>query len=388
MSKKYDNIHRMVRRLSMFAAAIAVMASHGANAQEPIKIGVNTPVSGVVAVASEREMQGVNLAVEEINAAGGVLGRPLQTIVVDNRCNPSEAVNAANRLIEEKVVAIIGGHCSSATLAIMPVVKTAKIPLLGGVASSPKITELSGVGGNEWTFRSNPSDFDMMKALVSHISKSKMFTNIAVIGEDTDFGRGGAEAFASIAQGTDLKIISTDFMPQGTPDLTSILTRVSRSKPDAIAVFITGSDQVNMVRTAMQMGLTIPFTGRIELGGENMQFITAGGLEGSISAWSYSTEVDSPENKAFNAKIQEKYGLPAQLQTWAGYDNLRLIAQAIQEAGEADPVKVRDAMAKITFQTVLGPKVTFNDHNDAGKIVLIQQVKDKAITIADIVDGK
>lgn len=388
MSKKYRNMPRMARYLSAFAAAFAVMATHGAVAQEPIKIGVNTPVSGVVAVASEREMQGVNLAVEEINAAGGVLGRPLQTIVVDNRCNPSEAVNAANRLIEEKVVAIIGAHCSSATLAIMPVVQTAKIPLLGGIASSPKISELSGVGGNEWTFRSNPSDYDMMKALVSYLTKNKVFTNIAVIGEDTDFGRGGAEAFASIAQGTDLKIISTDFLPQGTPDLTSVLTRVSRSKPDAIAVFITGSDQVNMVRTSMQMGLSIPFTGRIELGGENTQFITAGGLEGSISAWSYSTEVDSPQNKAFNSKIQEKHGLPAQLQTWAGYDNMRLIAQAIQEAGEADPVKVRDAMAKIKFQTVLGPTVSFNERNDAGKVVLIQKVDDRKITIAEILDEK
>ena len=118
----------------------------GSASAQPIVIGVSTPQTGVAAVASEWEMWGVNLAVEEINAAGGVLGRKIELMVLDNKCNPSEAVNVANKLVEAKVVAIEGAHCSSAHLASMKIVADAKIPMITGIASNPQITELAGVG--------------------------------------------------------------------------------------------------------------------------------------------------------------------------------------------------------------------------------------------------
>ena len=137
-AKNYIGINQL------FFSAVALVGTLGlltgpapAQAQD-ILIGVSTPATGPAAIASEREMWGVNLAVDEINAAGGLLGgRKIKTMVVDNRCNPSEAVNAANKLIEAKPAAIIGAHCSSASLAMMPLIKDAKIALVGGVASSP-----------------------------------------------------------------------------------------------------------------------------------------------------------------------------------------------------------------------------------------------------------
>ena len=138
-------------RVKFWMAAIAacVLAAGPAVAQ-PIVIGVSTPQTGVAAVASEWEMWGVNLAVEEINAAGGLLGgRKIELMVLDNKCNPSEAVNVANKLVEAKVVAIEGAHCSSAHLASMKIVADAKIPMITGIASNPQITELAGPGRNE-----------------------------------------------------------------------------------------------------------------------------------------------------------------------------------------------------------------------------------------------
>ena len=130
----------------MAAAAACVLGAGPALAQ-PIVIGVSTPQTGVAAVASEWEMWGVNLAVEEINAAGGLLGgRKIELMVLDNKCNPSEAVNVANKLVEAKVVAIEGAHCSSAHLASMKIVADAKIPMITGIASNPQITELAGPG--------------------------------------------------------------------------------------------------------------------------------------------------------------------------------------------------------------------------------------------------
>ena len=131
------------------AAAAAVMGVSTASAQQgPIVIGVSTPKTGPLATASEWEMWGVNLAVEEINAAGGLLGgRKLELMVLDNKCNPSEGVNVANKLVEAKVVAIEGAHCSSPHLASMKIVEAAKIPMVTGIASNPQITETAACAG-------------------------------------------------------------------------------------------------------------------------------------------------------------------------------------------------------------------------------------------------
>src|SRR5438270_814308 len=280
-------MRRCDARYVMAAAALAVLTVSHAAAQN-IVIGVSTGVTGPVAIAAERERWGIDLAIEEINAKGGVLGgRKFESMVLDNRCNPSEAVNVANKLVEAKVPVIFGAHCSSATLATMPIIMAAGIPMITGISSSAKITELSGVGGNPWMFRINPADDVMMKALGDYLGGKKIFKTVAVLSEDTDFGRGGADLFVKAAQGAGITITSTDYAPQNTPDFTSILTRIQQRKPDAIALFQVGGDQINFLRNAMQLGIRIPYTGRAELGGENVQIIKAGGMENSVSAWNY-----------------------------------------------------------------------------------------------------
>jgi branched-chain amino acid transport system substrate-binding protein len=377
----------MQRTALILSAVAALLPAVPAGAQN-ILIGLSTPATGPAAVASEWERWGVDLAVEEINAAGGVLGRKLEVYTLDNKCNPSEGVNVANKLVDAKVVAIVGSHCSSAHLAVMPIIKEAKIPMITGIASNPQITDLSGVGGNEWAFRINPSDKSMMDALGAYLGARQIFKTVAVVGEDTDFGRGGAAAFKTVAASAGISIISEDFHAQNAPDYTSILTRLQQRRPDAIAIFQLGGDSINFLRSAMQLGVAIPYTGRVELGGRNQQIIEAGGMEGSIGAWSYTADIDTPQNKAFVEKIKVKHGATPYLQTWGSYDSVRIIAQAIRDVGTTDTTAVRDAMKKLKFTLVYGKETSFDDHNQAGRYVLIQAVKDKKVTIAEIVELK
>jgi branched-chain amino acid transport system substrate-binding protein len=370
-------------------AAAALLAAPAVAQQPPIVIGVSTPKTGVAAVASEWELWGVNLAVEEINQAGGLLGgRKIELMVLDNKCNPSEAVNVANKLVEAKVVAIEGAHCSSAHLASMKIAADAKIPMITGIASNPQITELAGKGRNEYSFRISPSDSAMMEALGVYLGNKKPFKTVAIVGEDTDFGRGGADAFKAVAGKAGVEVVSTDFHPQNAPDFTSILTRLQQRRPDAIATFQVGGDSINFLRQAMQLGVRIPYTGRIELGGRNQPIIEAGGMESSISAWTYNATIDSPENKAFVAKIKAKHNSEPYLQTWGGYDAIRIIAQAIKDASSTDGEKIKNAIEGMTFINVMGKKVTFDDHNSAGHWVVLQTVKDKKVAVADIVPVK
>jgi branched-chain amino acid transport system substrate-binding protein len=371
----------MLMKTLAVAIGISLAAPITANAQN-IVIGASVPDTGPAAAPATWQRWGYQLALDEANAAGGVLGRKVEMVGYDNRCNPSEAVNVANKLIEAKVVAIVGAHCSSATLATMPLIAAAGIPLVDGIASSPKISELSGVGGNQWAFRINPNDDDMMQALGLYLGQGgSKIKRVAILGEDTDFGRGGAAAFAAVAKQNGLEVVSTDFHPQSYPDFTSLLTRIQQSRPDAIAIFQLAGDQLNFLRNAMQLGVRIPYIGRFDPGGNNMQIIHAGGMEGSITAWTYSYLVDTPANKAFSAEIEKRHKTTPVLQTWAGYDVMRLVLTAIKEAGSTDSAKVRDAIKKIEFTNVMGAPVKFDDHNQAGKVVLIEGIADKKVKI-------
>ena len=374
---------------SWMAAALAagLMAAAPAMAQ-PIVIGVSTAQTGPAAVAAEWELWGVNLAIEEINAAGGVLGRKLEILVMDNKCNPSEAVNVANKLVEAKVVAIEGSHCSSAHLASMKIIQDAKIPMITGIASNPQITTLSGKGGNDYAFRISASDAGMMQALGIYLAAKKPFKTVAIVAEDSDFGRGGADAFKAVAEKAGITIVSTDFHPQNTPDYTTILTRLQQRRPDAIATFQLGGDSLNFLRQAMQVGVRIPFTGRIELGGRNTPIIEAGGLEKSVSAGQYSPYAESAQNKAFAEKIRAKYKSEPYLQTWAGYDCIRVLAQAIKDAGSTDGAKIKDAIKAMSFTNVMGKTVKFDEYNQAGHWVALHTVLNKKVTLADLVEVK
>jgi branched-chain amino acid transport system substrate-binding protein len=377
-------------KFTAWMAGLAAAASLiGPAAAQPIVIGVSTAQTGPAAVAAEWELWGVNLAVEEINAAGGVLGRKLEILVMDNKCNPSEAVNVANKLVEAKVVAIEGSHCSSAHLASMKIIQDAKIPMITGIASNPQITTLSGKGGNDYAFRISASDAGMMQALGIYLADKKPFKTVAIVAEDSDFGRGGSDAFKSIvAEKAGLQIVSTDIHPQNAPDFTSILTRLQQRRPDAIATFQLGGDSLNFLRQAMQIGVRIPFTGRIELGGRNTPIIEAGGLEKSISAWQYSAHADSASNKAFAEKIKAKHNAEPYLQTWAGYDSIRVLAQAIKDAGSTDGTKIKDAIKAMTFTNVMGKTVRFDDYNQAGHWVALHTVVNRKVTLAGLVEVK
>ena len=375
-----------------FLASAVITAALGlataAHAQNTIRIGLSGAFTGPAALASEWEKWGADLAVEEINAAGGLLGKKLEIVQVDNRCNPTEGANSARKLVQEKVSAIIGGHCSSATLAMMPIVQEAKIPMLTGVSSSPRIGELSGAGGNPFMFRINPDDLMMAQALTEYLGAKKLFKTVAIIAEDSDFGRGGAQAFVPLAQKAGMTIVSTDYATQMTPDFTPLLTRVAQRRPDAIAIFMLSADQMNLTRNALQMGMKIPYTGRAELAGKMLEIIAAGGMEDSVSAWTYSPDIDNPPNKKFASYIVNKYKTQATLQSWAGYDSMQAIAQAIRDAKSDDPVKIRDALAKVKFNTLHGRTATFDANNQAGKIVVLQKVKDRKVTILDLYELK
>src|SRR3954471_7223844 len=173
---------------SACVAGAALGLSSAACAQDAIKIGVIQPLTGSVAYNGQAFVNGAKLAVERRNAAGGVLGRKVELVIEDGQCRPANSVNAAEKLVQrDKVVALAGSFCSSATMAVMPVAEGNKIPLVTGVSSKSDMTEK----GNKWFFRATETDGLLAQSFAKILAEQLKLRKIAFIGVNDDFGRGG-----------------------------------------------------------------------------------------------------------------------------------------------------------------------------------------------------
>ena len=378
----------MKQVLPIITLALA-MGVAPALAEDTVKIGVSAPITGPVAFGGTHEIRGIETAVDAINAKGGVLGKQIELVIEDNQCNPSVSVTVANKLVEDKVVAVLGAQCSSAVLSAMPVVMDAKIPMVSGVATSPAISQGAGVGGNPWVFRLNPSDTELAIANVNYLASAGTAKTIAIVAESTDYGRGGAEAFSKAAEAKGLTIASTDFYPLGAPDFTTILTRLRSAKPDAIALFQAQADRANFVRQKQAQGVGAILTGKLNFSGQvNEELLASGAFDGAVTAFPYSPMIDTPENKAFADMMTKKYGETAQYESFAGYEEVHVLAEAIERAGSTDSSAIRDALEKTSYKSMIGGTIEFDDHNQAHNDAVISVVKDATVEIVNVFPTK
>jgi branched-chain amino acid transport system substrate-binding protein len=360
-----------MRRLAL----LAVLAALPAPAAEPIKSGLSTPLTGTAANLGQQDRYGAEFAVAELNAAGGVLGRPLALIAQDNRCNPAEAVKAAGRLIDEdKVSALLGAMCSSATLATMPVVLRAKLPFVVAISTAEAITKQAGSGGNGWTFKLNPTDAGLAHALVGFLGERGV-KRIAVLAEDTDYGRGGVAAMTEAAKPVGVEIVLADFFQQGTQDFTTVLTKYRAQKPQAIALYALGADHMNYFRQYVTAGLAIPMTGRVNMSEVQKTYLGSGAVDGTTSVFPYDPNVENPANQAFVASFKAKHGTEPFYQSFYSYEATKLLADAIARAGSTDAEPLRQAIQSTDYRSMLGESYSFDDHNQAHNNAVITEVK-------------
>lgn len=375
----------------ILAASVALAAPVQAQAQtqpqERLTIASSLPLTGGSAWYGNQGRNGALLAVEEVNAAGGVLGAPVAIDFLDNRCNPAEGVKSLTQaLAEKRYSALHEGGCSSVALAVMPVIARAGVPFVIGSPSATSITAASGVGGNPWAFKIIPNDVGMLSALVKWIDDQGKSGRVAFVGEDTDYGRSGAKAFDEALQTHGKKLLSQDFYQQGTSDFTNLFTRLKASRPSLVAAYIIGADSQNYLRQWFEFGGGVGLTGRIFTDQIPDPIITSGALDGMAVIHPYDIHLDTPENKAFVARYQARFGSLPNLTSWVSYEGVRVIAEAARAAGSADPARLRDAIRAGRFTTILGDTIAFDDHHlahldaliigvDKGRVVVLGRAK-------------
>jgi branched-chain amino acid transport system substrate-binding protein len=358
----------IMQKLALAAVGAALMGGAAA-AQDTIKIGVTQPLTGPFAASGNYVAQGAKIAEEEINKAGGVLGKKIQLIVEDNKSNPTEAVATAEKLIvRDKVPVMMGAWSSTLTLAVMPKLEEYKVPMLVETSSSGKIT----TSGNPYIFRISPTS-EMEAVAFSPLFKKMAIKNVAFLSTNNDFGLGAANEFAKAAEKEGVKVVAKETMDPKATDFSAQLAKIKASGADTVFVTTAVEQATLILKQAKDQQLTARI---ITTGGSVSpdQLIAQAGeaANGSyhlvfFTPW-FPEAVKNPEiAKKFVALWNEKKhpvgGLTEGFRAW---DGLHVIVAAIKAAGKAEPEAITKAMWDVKVKGINGD-IAFIKQGPAGK---------------------
>lgn len=346
-------------------------------AQDAIKVGIVSPMSGPNARYGAFSNRGAELAVKEINEAGGVDGQPLELYPADSQGTPVEGVSATRRLIDQDGVGfIIGDVSSSVTLAMQPVAEDAEVLLLNAASSNPKITYGAGVGGFEWTFRNYPTD-ENRAYVVTKFATEQGLKKFAVLSVDSDYGRAAIEFTKKYLPEFGGEIVSEDYYKEGEVDFRSVLAKIRDSGAQAILMYGLADTTPIVARQMIETGIAgkLPLVGNGEFNTEATIKAAPTALEGAIEAAAWLPAWDSERSEAFVEAFQNEYGEAPNNHAYVHWETVHLLAQAMDEADSAEPAAVRDALSKIKYESAVG-EVTFDDHNQARLPMILLRIED------------
>jgi branched-chain amino acid transport system substrate-binding protein len=369
-----------------FVLAAGLLCSTFAQAAEPIKIGITTILSGPMADRGQSEQYGAQLALDSINQAGGVLGRPVAAFYADNACKPEIGVPATKRLLEqEHVPVVIGALCTPVTHAIMPMMEQAKVPLVIATSAGQDFVDASGVGGNDYAFKTIPSEVDIERGLVQWL-KSQNVKSIAIVADDGEFQHANAIAVAKAAKDAGISVTADETIPKDTKDFSAIFTKLKAGTPGEV-VAILGPSTSGFFQGYEASGWKVPVTGRFDLTGAaaavSPPFRDAGGLSGLSGVAVFTPVLDKPEVQDFVAAYKSRYGLVPTQRAFFVFEATYLVVDAIRRAGSDQPAAIKQALKTTTMPSRLGGSYSPDDHNHAHTPLQILGLKDgKPIVIA------
>lgn len=359
--------------------ALAPGLSGVARADEaPIKLGIVAPMSGPNARYGAFSMHGAELAVKEINDAGGVNGHKIELYNADSQGTPVEGVSATRRLIDQdEVDFVIGDVSSSVTLAMQPVAEDAGVLLLNAASSNPKITYGAGVGGFKWTYRNYPTDENRALIVAKYAAEVRGFTKFAVLSVDSDYGRSAIDFTKKYLPEFKGEILSEDYYKEGEVDFRSVLAKIRDNGAQAIIIYGLADTTPIIARQMIELGIAgkVTLIGNGEFNTEKTIASAPTALEGAVEAAAWLPAWDSPESKAFVEKFTTTYDEAPNNHAYVHWDTVNLLAAAVREAGSIEREAVRDALSKITYKSPVG-EVTFDDHNQARLPMILLQIED------------
>ncbi len=364
------------------AASILITGCGGSDkgsSADTIKIGAIGEMTGGNASYGTSMMRGFNLAVKEINAAGGIDGKKITIVEADTKSEPAEAANAMSKLINQDKVSFVSGiFTSSSAIAACNISETAKVPYLAVGATNPAVTVAKDGSTKPNTFRVcfiDPFQGTVGANFVTNELKAK--TAAIYIDNSSDYSKGLADFFKKSFVANGGSIVAEEAYLQKDTDFKAVLTKIKATNPELIYVPGYYEEVGKIIKQARELGITVPIVGGDGWDSPKLPEIAgAEALNNTFFTNHYSPDSDSAESKAFVAAFEKEYNQKPDAPAVLGYDALKLMVDAIKRAGAADPAKVSKALAETkSFNAVTGA-LALNDKHDAVKSVTIIKFQD------------
>ena len=358
----------------LMALGAAVALGGAAAAQETIKIGEYASLTGKEAAFGQSSHKGTLLAVEEINAAGGVLGRKIELITEDNQSKQGESATIVKKLIfRDKVVGILGEVASMRSLEAAPICQAYKTPMISPSSTNPKVTEI----GN-YIFRVCFIDPFQGTVMAKFAKNTLKIHRVAVLTSvSSAYSVGLAKYFKEQFTSDGGEVVIEQKFTEGDKDFNAQLTAIKAAGVEGIFVPGYYTEAALICRQARELDMSVPLFGGD--GWEAPELIQIGGtaVEGCYYSTHYSPQVNTPAVRAFVARFGARYdGEVPDAMAALGYDSALVMADAIRRAGSTEGPAIRDALAATrNFQGVTGATTMDKDRN-ASKAAVVIMVKD------------
>jgi branched-chain amino acid transport system substrate-binding protein len=359
---------------TLVLTACSQSADSGAGAPATIKIGEFASLTGKEAAFGQSSHKGTLLAIEAINAAGGLLGKQVEFIYEDNRSTPGESATIAKKLItRDKVVALLGEVASGRSLEAAPIAQSNKIPMISPSSTNPQVTQTG-----DYIFRVCFTDPFQGKLLAEFAKRTLKTQKVAIFSDvSAPYSVGLAQYFKAPFVANGGQVSAEQKYTGGDKDFKAQLTAIKATGPDAIFVPGYYTDAGLIVAQARQLGINVPLFGGDGWEAPELIQIAGSALEGTYYSTHFSAENQDPRVQGFVAAFRLKFnGESPDAMAALGYDSAMILADAIKRAGTTESVKLRDAIAATKDFDGLTGKTTLDSERNATKSAVIITVKD------------
>jgi branched-chain amino acid transport system substrate-binding protein len=363
-----------MRRLVL---AVVVFALAACQQSKPGRIGIITALTGTQQAFGQAHDRGFDIALEEINASGGVLGKPLEIVKYDDQSKPDIAAQGVAKLVDQdKVSALIGSYSSESTKAIVPLVARRGVPLLMPTATADNVMENT----EGWSFRLCAGATGYAEAMVGFFKDVGLPKSLAIIYENTNFGQANAASMKKAATAAGIPIATEESYTAKSPSYTAMLQKVKEKNPDAVYFASYLLDATSLMHQARQVDLNPRLYTAAGTGFSAPEFPTEEKGAGKDSEFTFSVTQWMPESKwpgsaQFTEKFKAKYGSTPAYHAVQAYTALKVMVDAVKRAGKWDPTAIRDALKTTNIpETTFGP-VKFDERGQNLHPVLVTQIQ-------------
>jgi branched-chain amino acid transport system substrate-binding protein len=367
---------------SLLAAAGLLLS--GAVLAQPIKIAGIYELSGAGATSGTNFKNGVELAVKEINAAGGILGRKIETTVADTQSNPGVAKGLASKAVDDGAFAVFGPVFSGSILVSMAETRKAEIPnFTGGEAAA--ITKQ----GNPFIFRTSFTQDTAMPKVARYVANNLKAKTVALIYVNNDFGKGGRDALMKAFEPLGVKITTDISTDQNQVDFSAAVLKAKQANTDIVFCYTNEEESARLLRELKKQGVAKPIVGETVLTSQKVIELAGESSNGALAHVGLSVDAPVPAMRAFRAKFEKEWKFTPDHNGIKGYTGVYVLKAAIEKAGKVDRALVAKTLHGLKLKAADHPgilmDVSFDDKGDLDRESFIVEARDGKQVVKEIV---